>query len=176
MNFSKFLMSFAAPTWVEIELNGQAQVMVYIQSSPCCFNWKKLVWLGLAPPKVKGIIWLTLHGRAPVTVELVKRGAWTASDTICPMCRKGQETFQHIFFSCEVAWTIWSKFYACWGLSLVHPREPTLFFVSWREVPCNQYGDSNWLVIPFAAIWFIWLMRNDVIFNNKVVNLTFLRC
>ncbi|KAL4318757.1 hypothetical protein GQ457_18G011370 [Hibiscus cannabinus] len=37
-------------------------------------NWKKVVWIGLAPPKVEAFMWLILHERVPVKVELLKRG------------------------------------------------------------------------------------------------------
>ncbi|KAK9017308.1 hypothetical protein V6N11_079787 [Hibiscus sabdariffa] len=42
-------------------------------------NWKKVLWFGLAPPKVEAFIWLILHERVPVKVELLKRGRVLAS-------------------------------------------------------------------------------------------------
>ncbi|KAK8479753.1 hypothetical protein V6N12_053029 [Hibiscus sabdariffa] len=37
-------------------------------------NWEKVVWNGLAPPKVEAFMWLILHERVPVKMELLKRG------------------------------------------------------------------------------------------------------
>ncbi|KAK8484252.1 hypothetical protein V6N11_068244 [Hibiscus sabdariffa] len=43
--------------------------------------------------KVKAFIWLILHRRAPVKVELVKRGISLNSDTLCPLLHEDPVAF-----------------------------------------------------------------------------------
>ncbi|KAL4308214.1 hypothetical protein GQ457_01G004750 [Hibiscus cannabinus] len=60
-------------------------------------NWKKVVWIGLAPPKVEAFMWLILHERVPVKVELLKRGVSVVADDSCPLCNQARETVEHLF-------------------------------------------------------------------------------
>ncbi|KAL4346476.1 hypothetical protein GQ457_17G006660 [Hibiscus cannabinus] len=69
----------------------------------------KLVWSGLAPPKVEGFLWKVILGRIPTLVELDKRGALHSSSTRCALCSKDEETVNHIFCLCEIGWKVWSK-------------------------------------------------------------------
>ncbi|KAK8544945.1 hypothetical protein V6N12_025804 [Hibiscus sabdariffa] len=91
-------------------------------------NWKKVVWIGLAPPKVEAFVWLILHNRAPVKVELLKRGVRSIGDDLCPLCSRSRETVDHLFFTCIVSWQIWSLVANYWGVSLVLHQDPLSFF------------------------------------------------
>ncbi|KAE8660119.1 hypothetical protein F3Y22_tig00116958pilonHSYRG00105 [Hibiscus syriacus] len=44
-----------------------------------------------------------------VKEELLKRGVTGVEDSVCPMCRKYNESVAHLFLHCEVAWVLWAK-------------------------------------------------------------------
>ncbi|KAL4388335.1 hypothetical protein GQ457_09G021820 [Hibiscus cannabinus] len=76
----------------------------------------KLVWSGLAPPKVEGFLWKVILGRIPTLVELDKRGALHSSSTRCALCSRDEETVNHIFCLCEIGWKVWSKWVNEWRI------------------------------------------------------------
>ncbi|KAK9007027.1 hypothetical protein V6N11_019355 [Hibiscus sabdariffa] len=136
-------------------------------TSPHTVNWKKVVWLGLAPPKVEAFGWLILHERVPVKVELLKRGIISLPDDRCPFCNKERETVEHLFFTCFVSWKIWNSIANYWGLSLVLHRNPLKFVLGWPHHCSKLASDSMWQLLPFAIIWSLWLHRNEIIFQSK---------
>ncbi|GMI85696.1 hypothetical protein like AT4G29090 [Hibiscus trionum] len=69
--------------------------------------WKKVVWRGLAPPKVKIFLWKIMWGRVPVFVELQKRGVTSCASSLCPLCKNFPESVNHLFFPCQISWQIW---------------------------------------------------------------------
>ncbi|KAL4346749.1 hypothetical protein GQ457_17G015740 [Hibiscus cannabinus] len=133
-------------------------------------NWKKVVWIGLAPPKVEAFVWLLLHNRAPVKVELLKRGVRSIGDDICPLCSRSRETVDHLFFTCIVSWQIWSLVANYWGVSLVLHQDPLSFLLSWPHICSKLAEDRMWRLLPYAIIWSLWLHRNDIIFQGKTID------
>ncbi|KAK9037405.1 hypothetical protein V6N11_022316 [Hibiscus sabdariffa] len=130
-------------------------------------NWKKVVWIGLAPPKVEAFMWLILHERVPVKVELLKRGVSLVADDSCPLCNQARETVEHLFFTCSVSWQLWTSLASCWGVSLVLHRNPLKLLIDWPYL-CSKFSrDIMWLLIPFAVVWSIWLQMNEIIFHGK---------
>ncbi|KAK8617137.1 hypothetical protein V6N13_117104 [Hibiscus sabdariffa] len=81
-------------------------------------NWEKVVWNGLAPPKVEAFMWLILHERVPVKMELLKRGVSGVADDICPFCKLERETAEHLCFTCSVSWQLWNSIARCWDVPL----------------------------------------------------------
>ncbi|KAK8993498.1 hypothetical protein V6N11_033593 [Hibiscus sabdariffa] len=130
-------------------------------------NWKKVVWIGLAPPKVEAFMWLILHEHVPVKVELLKRGVSLVADDSCPLCNQARETVEHIFFTCSVSWQLWTSLVSCLGVSLVLHQNPLKFLIDWPYL-CSKFSrDIMWLLIPFAIVWSIWLQMNEIIFHGK---------
>ncbi|KAL4295459.1 hypothetical protein GQ457_12G031020 [Hibiscus cannabinus] len=130
-------------------------------------NWKKMVWIGLAPPKVEAFMWLILHERVPVKVELLKRGVSGVADDLCPFCNQAKETVEHLFFTCSVAWQLWVSIASRWGVSLVLHHNPLQFMVGWPHICSKLSRDIMWLLTAFAIVWTLWLHRNDIIFQGK---------
>ena len=68
------------------------------------------------------------------------------------------------FFDCRFARMIWASVYAAWGIPKPHnmPR----MFGSWLNGIPKEYKPL--ILLGAAALcWFVWLCRNDVVFNNK---------
>ncbi|KAL4271167.1 hypothetical protein GQ457_13G010790 [Hibiscus cannabinus] len=133
-------------------------------------NWEKVVWLGFAPPKVEAFVWLLLHGRVPVKDELFKRGILPSSDNFCFFCNNAPETVKHLFFSCNFSWHIWAMLGNYWGISMVLHQNPMAFFLAWPQLLTSWAHDHMWLLIPYAVIWSIWLHRNEIAFQSKILD------
>ncbi|KAL4283563.1 hypothetical protein GQ457_16G029270 [Hibiscus cannabinus] len=136
------------------------------------FEWSRLVWRGIAPPKVEFFYWLVVQNRIPVKVELVKRGVSSITELSCPLCGNKFETAAHLLFNCDISWLIWMQFAAFWGLSLVLPENPISFLYAWEGARHDVSSDSIWHLIPFVIIWSIWLTRNEIVFEKKKVDVS----
>ncbi|KAL4280566.1 hypothetical protein GQ457_03G000290 [Hibiscus cannabinus] len=136
------------------------------------FEWSRLVWRGIAPPKVEFFYWLVVQNRIPVKVELVKRGVSSITELSCPLCGNKFEIAAHLLFNCDISWLIWMQFAAFWGLSLVLPENPISFLYAWEGARHDVSSDSIWHLIPFVIIWSIWLMRNEIVFEKKKVDVS----
>ncbi|KAL4296867.1 hypothetical protein GQ457_12G029750 [Hibiscus cannabinus] len=130
----------------------------------------KLVWSGLAPPKVEGFLWKVILGRIPTLVELDKRGALHSSSTRCALCSRDEETVNHIFCLCEIGWKVWSKWVNEWRIRLVFPNSIKQLLQMWDSLPANRALKEFWRLSFFCILWTIWLCRNGVVFNNLVYN------
>ncbi|KAL4368710.1 hypothetical protein GQ457_05G000030 [Hibiscus cannabinus] len=129
-------------------------------------EWGVAVWRGVAPPKVEVFTWLVVRNRIPVKGKLAARGLLLNNDTLCPFCGLFPKEVSHLLFSCKVAWLIWVRCAAFWDVSFVCPNDPGIFLLSWHEACISRSSDSIWHLIPFAILWTIWLLRNEITFAN----------
>ncbi|KAE8678433.1 hypothetical protein F3Y22_tig00111410pilonHSYRG00088 [Hibiscus syriacus] len=125
-------------------------------------TWKKFVWSGFAPPRVETFLWQVSHQRLAVRSELIKRGV-TLEEVSCPLCAKQEETVQHLFISCQVAWDLWSSFWRLWGVSSVLPNDPASLLCSWSDL---RPKSLIWDFIPGVVLWSLWKARNSVVFDD----------
>ncbi|KAK8488859.1 hypothetical protein V6N11_071059 [Hibiscus sabdariffa] len=121
-----------------------------VPTSNSSVNWDKIAWIGLAPPKAEAFIWLLLHGRVPVKIDLAERGVLLLSDTSCPFCSVASETVEHIFFSCNFSWGIWTVIGKLWRLSLALHQNPMEFLLQWPHLCSKLESDLMWSLMPFA--------------------------
>ncbi|GMI64817.1 hypothetical protein HRI_000151000 [Hibiscus trionum] len=130
------------------------------------FEWKDVVWLGVAPPKVEIFVWRAIMGRIPVVSELRKRGLYMVEDIRCKLCNLCEETPEHLFFDCFGVWNIWMSYCKLIGVHSVWPKSPGQFLNAWNGL-IELTGFIWCRSIPFALIWSVWFMRNDIAFHNK---------
>ncbi|GMJ11562.1 hypothetical protein HRI_004825400 [Hibiscus trionum] len=130
------------------------------------FDWKKYVWFGAAPPKVELFLWRVLNNGIPVRVNLARRGVNSGLSRTCPLCEAWDESAEHLFLHCHFSWRIWAKLASIWDMNIVLPSSIMALLYLWAEFNPCRFATSIWNSIPLAAMWTIWLMRNDVIFNN----------
>ncbi|GMI76797.1 hypothetical protein HRI_001349000 [Hibiscus trionum] len=128
--------------------------------------WKRCVWLGLAPPKIEIFVWQAVWGRLPVKSELRKRGSTNLTNACCPLCNGAPETIRHLFIECTQVWKLWGIFCAMAGIAMVLPGDIKSLMESWVDL--KETLRMEWLLmVPFAVLWSIWLMRNEIIFSKK---------
>ena len=66
-------------------------------------------------------------------------------------------------------------FCSIWGVSWPIQADPVAFFKAWQDALPSSWCNKVWKMVFFAIIWSIWLMRNEMVFNNKDFDLRQLR-
>ncbi|KAL4310177.1 hypothetical protein GQ457_01G054770 [Hibiscus cannabinus] len=126
-----------------------------------------MVWKNFAPPKVEAFLWKVVHGRVATRTELGKRGIVSVNSLMCVLYGKEPETVDHLFCNCEASWRIWQRWCSLWQIHLVFPEKVNEFVVMWDNQLIKPSLKPIWSLALFGIIWTIWLMRNEVSFNNK---------
>ncbi|KAE8675548.1 RecQ-mediated genome instability protein 1 [Hibiscus syriacus] len=121
-------------------------------------NWERYVWKGVAPPRVETFVWQLAHHRVAVKEELLKRGVTGVEDTLCPLCRKCNESVSHLFLHCDVVWDLWVKFLKYWNVFFVVPGKLMDFLIVWDELVLSSI---IWKFIPRVVMWSVWKCRNE---------------
>eukprot|EP00253_Pinus_taeda_P027881 PITA_27881 len=80
---------------IQLEQNEQGEIL----------PWSTKVLDSLFWPKIKTFLWLLMRGKTLTWDNLRKKGF--SGPLICPMCRKEEETINHLFNSCNWANSIW---------------------------------------------------------------------
>nr|XP_025670055.1 uncharacterized protein LOC112769805 [Arachis hypogaea] len=117
-------------------------------------NWLWLWHLGI-PKKVKGLIWLILHGAIP-TASLRYRRRLTATD-LCPRCNEAPESVEHCLRLCNKVSPIWESLKV--GMQT---WDVALDFQSWLRIKLRTNEG-----IFAVGLWWIWRDRNNDIFNQN---------
>ena len=47
-------------------------------------------------------------------------------------------------------------------------HDPMIMFLAWQQALPNKSSKKLWKMSFYAIIWFIWILRNDMVFNGKV--------
>jgi len=58
-------------------------------------------------PNALFLVWRILRGKLPTSMNLSRRGV-ILSSLLCPLCNQAEETIQHLFVECEIAFQVWS--------------------------------------------------------------------
>ncbi|GJR28426.1 RNA-directed DNA polymerase, eukaryota, reverse transcriptase zinc-binding domain protein [Tanacetum coccineum] len=116
-------------------LNGEGGFTVssarrFIDDGICGINGSCTKWVNLIPIKVNILAWRVALNKLPTRFNMSLRGM-EVSTMECPVCRVGNETSDHLFFSCSLAAAMISRLFKWWEL-------PDMFFHSY-------HGWENWL-------------------------------
>ncbi|XP_056856820.1 uncharacterized protein LOC130506206 [Raphanus sativus] len=143
----------------------------------CCYNLRtttrplrrssyRVEQVGLVTPsisKLKLFLWKILHGALPTGENLQKREM--LSNTVCPQCGQ-RETTLHLFFQCAFAQEVW----------LQTPWESTFDSSQVSSVVDEHAISMKRRLLPPTGVtinifpwilWFIWLSRNQLTFENR---------
>ncbi|KAK4286586.1 hypothetical protein QN277_003122 [Acacia crassicarpa] len=124
----------------------------------------KKIWAWRGAEKIRVFLWLAYNNRLPTNEW---RSRWAANSRMCQFCENGIEDEMHIFRDCRYANQIW--------VELVHPRYITEFYSYSRQewfsfnLTEDLSRDSNgrWNLIWGVGIWFLWIWRNNQVFNDE---------
>jgi hypothetical protein len=122
------------------------------------------VWIKAVPLSQKFFLWLAYHGRLNTKDNMTKK-QW-CHDAGCDLC-PAVESIDHITMHCRHSYWIWER----WNLNGAALRANTIAeFVQQTKSSKNGKAAQAWPVCFAAAMYSLWKMRNDRIFNDKRPN------
>ncbi|XP_059069835.1 uncharacterized protein LOC131859787 [Cryptomeria japonica] len=125
----------------------------------------KLMWSSPILPKAGVFTWLALK-KCILTGERLHRLGFLGPFR-CIMCKKAEESLDHLLLQCEEAQTVWSFLLGKLGWMVPLPNIVLDLFSSWNIPSCRSVFSSLWLVAPSLVVWEIWNERNIRIFQEK---------
>jgi ribonuclease HI len=125
-------------------------------------GWCYKLWKWNLALKLKLFFLLLLRNKVLTWEYLLAKG-WEGP-SFCILCRRNLETLNHLFISCPFTRQVW--FIIAGILN---------FKLSW-EGNTVEYCLSNWvrkhpnlITLPAYVCWFLWLERNNLLFNNESI-------
>ena len=130
------------------------------------------IWKTGAPSKVITFVWKTLLDRIPSRVNLeIRRCLPPNIGHNCVWCGLVLECTSHIFLHCAMAMNIWRKLMDWLDLYFLMPPNLFIHWECWSGRPMHKKIRKGLMMIWQAAIWVIWRVRNNCIFNTVVKQL-----
>ena len=126
-----------------------------------------IIWKGIVPPKIEIFCWMAIINRINTRCMLVRRGILSSSKSNCPICLVEAESVDHILLQCHKHWLIWSKIIKWWGLVWCCPKSFSDLWSQWTSMVHGHFQRKAWLMLFFSVAWSLWLLRNDLIFQQK---------
>jgi hypothetical protein len=109
------------------------------------------------------VFWWYLRHEVILTKDNLAKWNWHGNK-ICVFCHH-DKTIKHLFFQCRFAGPIWSIIQVA---STLYPLcSVANIFENWLHGINNRFRTLI-RVGALAIIWFLWLCRNDKVFNNKL--------
>ncbi|KAH9763649.1 putative ribonuclease H protein [Citrus sinensis] len=130
-------------------------------------RWKS-IWKWRGPHRIRTFLWLVAKERIKCKAELYRRHIGV--DMLCMRCGYAVEDTAHALRDCATSRRIWNM--------LLTGHETADFFTlpirDWIFANIQGLGNhgsnKEWSCIFGVAIWCIWVARNQLLFEDKVVN------
>ncbi|GJV60792.1 reverse transcriptase zinc-binding domain-containing protein [Tanacetum coccineum] len=128
-------------------------------------NWSKVVWFSKCNPRMVFIMWMALRNRLQTQGRIM---VWSNDQNLkCPLCKKVNDSHNHLFFECDYAISIWTH--------LKMKIDKGSFSNRWDELvdqysksPCNNsIGSILRRIVLSTTVYHIWKERNARIFTNE---------
>ena len=130
-------------------------------------NQAKCIWKLSIPVKVKVFSWLLVLGKLNVHSKLQRRKPYQSlSLGWCTLCKKNNESIDHLFLHCDFSYSMWSNILKEFGLDWISPRSCKELLTLGQGFPLSKKEKILWKVAVNATLWAIWLERNNRIFKE----------
>ncbi|KAG5551755.1 hypothetical protein RHGRI_009990 [Rhododendron griersonianum] len=125
------------------------------------------IWKNICPPKVELFAWMAVQECISARSVFVRRGILNSELGYCPVCNTEEETPNHLLLLCNGARRVWNDMMAWWHIAWVCPPTLKTLFLYWDDSAFKNFEKVCWQATFYAAVWTIWLCRNDAVFKNK---------
>ncbi|KAI8533199.1 hypothetical protein RHMOL_Rhmol11G0278700 [Rhododendron molle] len=158
------------PCWTLSSKGNFSVKSAYVAISdnpPLSTSWK-WIWTLKIPAKLKGFLWICMHGKLLTNHHRMIRGL--VDNDICPCCNNAREDLKHLFFECTTRANVWNHL-----PSVQVPQTNNLEeWRNWLHTNINhssaQSGGYLTKVLTLVTLWKIWLARNRKVFDNIMIN------
>ncbi|CAL0318467.1 unnamed protein product [Lupinus luteus] len=131
------------------------------------FNWGKTIWSTSIPPAKSFTTWRLLCNKMPTDENLKTRGCSLAS--ICNLCRKNEDSSNHIFFNCQFARTLWDWLSSILNISIDLTSISSVLKATQLNWSAQvEHAISASIINIINTIWFC---RNQQRFSNITITL-----
>jgi len=120
-------------------------------------------------------MWLALHGKLNTKEMLWKKGLLQEDQISCSFCLAQTENLNHILMTCPVSWKTWCSIAKNMDQVLTMPDTFRKHYEDWMARRWrNTTIKKLWCSAFFAVAWSLWLMRNEIIFQQKEMDVQIL--
>ncbi|GJW02253.1 RNA-directed DNA polymerase, eukaryota [Tanacetum coccineum] len=123
-------------------------------------------WVKVVPIKVNILAWKVCLDKLPTRLNLSLRGIDIPS-IICPNCGLAGESCSHLFYSCNLARTLWRKIARWWEIDI---PDFSCYeeWIAWFKTTRFSKAQKEMLEGVFYVMWWmIWKFRNQVLFGSS---------
>ncbi|GJZ25315.1 RNA-directed DNA polymerase, eukaryota, reverse transcriptase zinc-binding domain protein [Tanacetum coccineum] len=131
-------------------------------------KWTKLVWYSQCIPKQSFILWMAIQGKLMTCDRMAKWGSYNM--TVCSLCKKNEESHDHLFFKCQFPDAIWKKL----RVMMKFQSNNDGWDKTIEELANMPNVSSIWSIVRrlclASAVYSIWTERNNRLFRDEVCN------
>jgi hypothetical protein len=127
------------------------------------FPWKS-IWRTKAPPRVAFFVWSAALGKILTMDNLRKKNMVLINR--CGMCKKDEESIDHLLIHCECAQFLWNAFFSRFGLAWAMPRRVVNLLQCWWSGG-RARSAVVWKMVPLCIMWCLWSERNERFFEDS---------
>ena len=131
--------------------------------------------MNLAPPRVEFFMWLALLEKLNTKELLWRKGVLQEDQIECTFCSVQVESSSHLLMSCPVSWKVWCTIAEDLNQELHMPDSFRMHYEVWMGRKWrNATYRKLWCTTFFAVAWSLWLVRNEIIFQHKELDMELL--
>ena len=113
-------------------------------------------------------MWLAILEKLNTKELLWKKGLLNEDQIRCTFYSDQAENFNHVLMACSVSWNIWCTMAKDLNQALSMPDTFRKHYEDWMGRKWrNVVMKKLWCSTFFAVAWSLWLMRNEIIFQQK---------
>lgn len=121
-------------------------------------SFRRDIWKVKAPPKVLNTIWRAMSNCLPTMTVLW--GKFVPVETLCPVCKREDESIVHALIECEYSSRCWQEGFP--DIRTFHSND----FAQWLQNMFQSAGQRRHAEIV-TLCWAIWTARNEFVWNQK---------
>ncbi|GJZ86688.1 RNA-directed DNA polymerase, eukaryota, reverse transcriptase zinc-binding domain protein [Tanacetum coccineum] len=141
-------------------------IRLYIDSISLPEFPTKTRWCRFIPRKINILVWRILRDRIPTRWNLSMKG-FEVPSLLCPLCNISPETSSHLFWTCNLANSVWHLIFKWLDLPLPNLDNLNDVF-GWLD---HAHLKPAFKIIMHSifgvVVWKIWQSRNNNIFGDK---------
>ena len=122
----------------------------------------------VAPKPLRG--WLSLFGWLAalgkiLTIDNLRKKNMVLINK-CGMCKRNEESIDHLLLHCEGARVLWNAFFSCFGLAWSMPRGVVNLLQCWW-LGGRSCSVVVWKMVPHCIMWCLWSEWNKRYFDDS---------
>jgi hypothetical protein len=126
------------------------------------------IWKSPAPSKLIAFSWQLIHNRIPTRDILARCGIIRGDNSrVCVMCANSLESSRHLFLHCDFASRVWTDIFRWLGVIIIMSSSLPILLHYLLGFAKTKKTRKGYMLVWHTALWLIWRLRNEVIFNNS---------